>query len=286
MPLSIAHNRWDYLTIRTKWVREMKKSADFQFGPVTNPFTVCWLVRSGARMLEIDGKPVRVAAGDVVFFHADTRYRLLPGAESERTFHYLSIGCELSYFSFELPVYYGFPTVLHLGRQEREALAEVWMKITTHFEASAARHQQEEERAIGYFQMKAALYEWLGLLFSYLDAGAYDSERSLDSRILQVCYYVELHYHQPLTLQQLAREAHLSPSYLSHLFVQAAGVPPMEFVRRVRLTKAKQRLIDSAVSLQDIARQTGYESQSHFSRAFRRAEGISPLQYRKKWRSY
>jgi AraC family transcriptional regulator of arabinose operon len=282
---------WDELSIRTKWVREMRKPYDFEFGPVTNPFSVCWLVLEGNRSVEIGSNTVRVSSGDLVFFHPNVRYRLLPEAKPCPEFHYLSLGCELMLIAFDLFSFYGFPAVYQLKAASKVELTTCWFSMIHQFQRLASHvtddiHQSSSNlSAIYYLSMKASIYEWLSLLFTYMDKQTFNNLRRLDSRILEICSFINSHYNHSLSLHNLAEMTHLSPSHFSHIFVQTLGMPPMEYVRRMRMNKAKQKLIDSSASLRQIAEQTGYESQSHFSRAFRHAEGISPLQYRKKWSS-
>jgi AraC family transcriptional regulator of arabinose operon len=67
------------------------------------------------------------------------------------------------------------------------------------------------------------------------------------------------------------------------LFREALGMPLMEYVRQARISRARELLSMTSCSLKEIAEQLGFEDQSQLSRAFRKAEGLSPLSYRKRW---
>ncbi|WP_281888641.1 AraC family transcriptional regulator [Paenibacillus sp. YYML68] len=293
---------WEKLHIRTRWVRDMRLPHSYQFGPVSNPFTVCWLVLEGTRRLEVDHEVIELRPGDLVFFRTNSQLKLHPTAHATDPFHYFSIGCELTLFSIDIPVMYGFPLLHHLNEEQQEALSRAWLSLFECYEmytsllsamptdndsdASATEPERMSlSHALPYWRLNARVYDWLHLVIGFLNSHALDLTGRLDSRVMKVCMYVHHHYKEPLSLQSLCEHVYLSQSHLSHLFVQMLGMPPMEYVRRARLHHAKLALIDSSMSLKQIAAECGYESQSHFSRAFKHAEGMSPMQYRNRWSS-
>jgi len=83
------------------------------------------------------------------------------------------------------------------------------------------------------------------------------------------------------TLVDLARSAGMSRSKFAKLFVETIGSPPMEFVARTRLHKARDLLLSTTLSVSEIANRVGFASRSHFSRAFRSAFGVDPSRMRR-----
>ena len=81
------------------------------------------------------------------------------------------------------------------------------------------------------------------------------------------------------TLQDLAKRAGMSRSSFALKFKQTVGDSPMEYLTRWRMLLAGDKLTHSSVSITEIARSLGYESESAFSTAFRRVMGTSPRQY-------
>ncbi len=86
---------------------------------------------------------------------------------------------------------------------------------------------------------------------------------------------------EPIGLQQLAGFAGVHPSHLARLFRQHFGYTVGEYQRRLRLDRAIRELVASDKTLSEIAISTGYYDQSHFSQAFRRHTGMTPLAYQK-----
>jgi len=85
---------------------------------------------------------------------------------------------------------------------------------------------------------------------------------------------------QPWTLEVLAREAGLSRSVLAERFAHFIGQPPMQYLTRWRMQVAARHLADGAAKVATVALDVGYDSEAAFSRAFKRAVGVSPAAWR------
>lgn len=94
--------------------------------------------------------------------------------------------------------------------------------------------------------------------------------------------YIQNHYTDKLTLEDLAEEFHLSPKYISRYFKQHFSLAFSSYVMHLRLSCAKNLLETTENSVTEIALLSGFPNVSHFIRSFRQAYEISPLQYRKK----
>jgi AraC-like DNA-binding protein len=81
------------------------------------------------------------------------------------------------------------------------------------------------------------------------------------------------------TLQELAERAGMSRSTFALKFKETVGTSPMEYLTRWRMLLAGDRLVNSSDPISVVARSLGYESESAFSTAFKRAMGCSPRQY-------
>jgi AraC-like DNA-binding protein len=93
-----------------------------------------------------------------------------------------------------------------------------------------------------------------------------------------------LHRHpaRAWTLQSLAREAGVSRSVLAERFTQFVGHPPIEYLTSWRMQLAANQLRSSTESVAEIANRVGYESEAAFSRAFKKAVGSPPSEWRKR----
>jgi AraC family transcriptional regulator len=103
----------------------------------------------------------------------------------------------------------------------------------------------------------------------------------LEGRSLKnVVEFAHDHISQPLTLETLAAQAHLSPFHFARQFKATLGLSPHQFLLKIRIEKAIQ-LLSTRQSLTEIAFATGFHDQSHFIHAFKRMTGHTPKAFLK-----
>ena len=107
------------------------------------------------------------------------------------------------------------------------------------------------------------------------------SHRLDEIRLRRVLDYVAENLDQEITVAQLASVSCLSPSHFAHMFSVSMGVAPHRYVSLQRLENAKVMLADCKRSLSDIAFSCQFSSQTSFNRAFLRAIGVTPGEYRR-----
>jgi AraC family transcriptional regulator len=99
-------------------------------------------------------------------------------------------------------------------------------------------------------------------------------------RLAHVLEYMNAYYAEPLSLDQLAREACVSRFHFGRLFKELVGVTPHRYLVKVRLDAAASLLNDTDLSVLDIAISCGYGSAAHFTAAFHRRFFQTPSSYR------
>ena len=97
----------------------------------------------------------------------------------------------------------------------------------------------------------------------------------------RISAFIDDHLGTTIRTTQLAAALGLSVSHFSHAFKQAFGVTPLVFIAQRRIESARQAMLDSSVSLTEIAHTHGFCDQSHFSRTFRRETGVTPQTWRR-----
>ncbi len=96
----------------------------------------------------------------------------------------------------------------------------------------------------------------------------------------QVQAYIDGHFSEPLTLQDMGRALHVSPYYLSHVFKEASGYSPTQYLLRRRIGEAQNLLISTDLPMAQIAERVGFETQNYFNLQFSRHVGMAPRKYR------
>lgn len=106
-------------------------------------------------------------------------------------------------------------------------------------------------------------------------------ENAISIHIRNAIDYINEHLHEPLTMQQLAKNAKLDPSYFSKLFAKETGITVKKYILNSKLKTAENMLLYSEHSLADIALALGFSSQSAFTTAFKNYIGTTPGEYKK-----
>lgn len=120
-------------------------------------------------------------------------------------------------------------------------------------------------------------YSFLGTfrltVFNYMKKGV--------DNIIERCILIMKQYlHKNLTLDELAKEACVSASYLSALFRQKTHYSPIQLFTSLKIQKASQLLKATKTPIKQIAEEMGYTDQYSFSRSFKQIMGTSPKQFR------
>lgn len=118
------------------------------------------------------------------------------------------------------------------------------------------------------------------VLDQFLDV-IYETRNVTTAKSLQnAIEYINENHAEDLSLEVVAQAVELSPYYLSHLFSDELGITFLNYLTRVRMEKAKSLLLNTNMTVQEIAYEVGYNDPSYFTKVFKKLEGRTPTQYR------
>lgn len=83
------------------------------------------------------------------------------------------------------------------------------------------------------------------------------------------------------TIDNVCRSLYINKFYLTHLFKDTLGIPPLKYLIQKRVSLAKRLLATTSDPISDVAKACGYVDIAYFCRVFKRVEGVTPLAYRK-----
>jgi two-component system response regulator YesN len=127
------------------------------------------------------------------------------------------------------------------------------------------------------------LYYFLIKAFEQLFEIIYQNRNIQHTRIFtRAKEYIWTNYSKDMTLNNLAKAVGISPYYLSHLFRKEMGISFLGYLTSVRLSIAKNLLINTTMTVMDICLEVGYQDPSHFAKMFKKKEGVHPTEYRKR----
>ncbi|MFC7321840.1 helix-turn-helix domain-containing protein [Halobacillus campisalis] len=144
---------------------------------------------------------------------------------------------------------------------------------------------------INYLESKETLTELIKLestiVQSYLKVMKQRNQSSHISPLVQRAKsFIYNHLTEEINLKSIADELKVNPNYLSSVFNKDTGTSITKYINEQRMKEAKELLSNTPYTLMEISILLGYNSQSYFTRVFKKQEGISPKEFRQKLQTY
>lgn len=234
---------------------------------------LCFLVESGSGFLEYNGQRHSLKEGDVVFIDCICPYSHAPDPENLWTLrwcHFQGISAPDIYRKYQsrggLPVFHP-----KQPKQYQQLLQELYQ----------VAEGQEYVR-----DMKINVL--LSQLLMYLMEDSWNPERAPEISgkrmlLLQIRQYLEDHYAEKISLDQLSAAFFINKQYLTKIFREAYGITIVSYLTQKRITRAKHLLRFTEMNMEEIADAIGMTDANYFSRTFQKVEGLRPSEFRKLW---
>ncbi|WP_055665671.1 response regulator transcription factor [Desnuesiella massiliensis] len=126
------------------------------------------------------------------------------------------------------------------------------------------------------------IYELVNsIIISCLDELKEFSIETQDSGIEKALEYIKQHYHEDISLNDVAKTAYLSESYLSRKIKKILGIGFSEYITKLRMEKAKEYFRDPNIKVTEVASKLGYPDYRYFSHIFKKYTGYTPSEFSK-----
>lgn len=246
-------------------------------------------VQKGTMYLEINGQNYVLHKGDSIFVNSCT----LHAYEGEKNTETLFLN-----LLFQPSFIYGREDSIFHGKYMQPVLEHshssfLIFRENTPEGKNAAKYIENADRAIqrqdwGYeFQVRNILSELFlcigrSLQHVYKEQEKHESKNLY--RIRQMVDFIQAHYAEPLSLEQIAESASISTRECIRCFQNTIGIAPKQYLLRLRIQKACRLLVSSEMRIAEICEICGFQDQSYFAKLFHRETGYSPGMYRKNMR--
>lgn len=132
--------------------------------------------------------------------------------------------------------------------------------------------------SVNYYFDIAKANEWVKIRIPLL---ANQKSATKSPYVMQALAYIQDNFREKITVDEIAKQILINPTYLSGLFHKEVGQPITSYINFCRINLAKQLLFESDQTITSIAAYVGFYDSSHFLKAFKKMVGISPKEYRR-----
>ena len=232
---------------------------------------LCFLVLEGEGSLTYDGRQYSLELGDCVF------------TDCRKTYSHSTSDClwSLSWCHFYAP----FMPAIYEKYKERGGLPVFHPEKPDAFQKIFV--QLYELAASSDYIRDMRINESLSALLTLLMQESWNPDHVAVSKkrmeLAAVKAYMDEHYTQKLTLDDLEAQFFINKYYLLKIFKETYGMTISSYLISKRITRAKQLLRFTQMTIDEVGCAVGMDGAGYFSRMFKKAEGISPKEYRKQW---
>jgi AraC-like DNA-binding protein len=139
--------------------------------------------------------------------------------------------------------------------------------------------ETSEQKITDAFYASAKAYEFIMECYRFVK----NIEKAINDfspQITEVLSFIHMHYHEPITLDELAAVSGFSRYYFIKQFQHQLNMTPVQYLTKIRIQKAAELLRSTRISVTDIASQVGYANANYFNKVFRKAVGVSAGTFR------
>ncbi len=236
---------------------------------------------SGSALYNIDGNGHRVARGNLVVVNPGVpHFRVMPEGGETNEFHIGFNNIQLEGMDKDCLLPPGRQPVISMKKYEREF-----------FEGCCSILVEQKRNEPGGQLMLKSLVMRLIILFlkEVCTVSKVNEENPIKFEscdrtkiVTSIASYMNTNYGQDISLDRISQNIYLSPVYISRIFKEEIGESPINYLIKVRLSKAADLLENGSSTVKSVARQVGYSDAYYFSKLFKKYYGMPPSEYSRK----
>lgn len=266
-------------------------SKDFSFSGEAHNFWEFLYVDAGTVDVRSENKLYTLHAGDIIF-HQPNCFHAMRSSGLKHSLNLVAIS-----FSTQSPAMMDFSDkCFTLNMEERSLISKIIATARETFSTplnipSIEQVLISEDASFGSEQLILLFLELFlltakrchlcdnGVMITHQKIDTPISSLTKNNRLDNIVHYMEEHLYEPLKIQTLCDEFSLSRSALHALFQDEKHCGPIEFFNSMKIERAKELIRDGSMNFTEIAHFLSYSSLQYFSKQFKKATSMSPLEY-------
>lgn len=250
-------------------------------------------VSTGALYLEENGQKFSVEPGQFLILPPDNLHKGYKPCAADTAFSWIHFYTTGSYSYSESPIsyvstkmnkhkyykkdtfYISLPQYGRIDKSLHDVLKSLMDDIS---QVKIDKYQNEKL----FYSSTISQIQYQQLFLKILTLFCNSNERSEEKDVAAEIYDLfTLNYQQNFTLNELAAQYAFHPAHIIRCVKNKYGISPLQLLLSIRLNKAKQLLADRDKSVNGIAASVGFSDTSYFCKQFKKATGMTPVEYRK-----
>ena len=280
---------------------------------------LCFVVQDGEGSLEYEGKTYELKTGDCVFIDCRKRYSHSTGNIIIKNNINNKGNTDRNNTGINRNIMNSTGSDNNQSNEIEEIKeinenSKLWSLVWCHFYGSALssvydKYKERGGRPVFHLNQTSEITEMLNQVFEIAGSSDYIRDMKINTLLCQllehlmvyswnpenvtrskkrleldaVKSYLDMHYMEKITLEALADQYFIDKFYLSKIFKERYGMTVISYVEEKRITEVKRLLRFSSMNIEEISGVTGYGDANYLSRRFKKIEGMTPGEYRRKW---
>lgn len=231
------------------------------------------IVVTGSNLIKLKGKPFNLQGPSCILIEPDTPYEVYPSQQenppmTEEGWAFFQPATTLSRYLHWPNLSKGFMTLNLSDEESTPTIVSVFRELY---------HCSRRDNPLRW-ELCGNLLERFFMLCHLCNHDAEPIKQ--DPRIQDAIGCLEEYFDQPLGVEDIAEQVHMSVSHLAHLFSSQVGMSPIMYRDKIRIERSMSLLLSTNKSIMEIAASVGYENPCHFATRFRKIAGVTPSAYR------
>ena len=140
--------------------------------------------------------------------------------------------------------------------------------------------QHTHSTAENLYYLQGKLYQFFSVLARGIEIQQYADDTKESIHVQEAIAYIKNYYSQKITVEDIADYLALNRSYLYTIFMNSLGISPKDFLTEFRISRGKEQLTLTDLTVEEIAVSCGYRNSLAFGKVFKQKMGMTPTQYR------
>jgi len=237
-------------------------------------------VLKGTLDVKLDNAKYVMSCGDVVFVNSEVIHSAIPSKDC--IYECIVMNLEMLFTKDEASKYF-IESILNQEYLIEEFFSSDNTIIQTEIENLFFAMNNMSS---GYkFKVIGSLYQLFGMIIDnhLYRSSHYDNDSLKDKsipKLKKALAFIRSNYDKPITLEEVAEHTGMSPKYFCSFFKKMTLKTPMEYLKAYRIERASRKLLNTDMSVTDIAYSSGFNDLSYFIKTFKEVKGVTPQKFR------